>query len=124
MRPSELSKTGSLWGSTGVVPDGVNQGSLGDCWFLAGASAIAEFPDRLKKIVTNSEMSNSGVYEFNFFSKGWPKKVTIDDRLPTIGGAIINTKQGRNGSWWMALMEKAYTKMNVNYFNIKGGSAE
>jgi len=54
-RPSELVKDGqpSLWGSQGVLPAGVNQGSLGDCWFMASAAAIAETPERIMKIFTN-----------------------------------------------------------------------
>jgi len=42
----------SLWGSKGVRPDGIRQGMLGDCWMLAAASALGEFPDRVKKIFT------------------------------------------------------------------------
>lgn len=33
----------SLWGKKGKpIPNGVSQGSLGSCWFLASASALAE----------------------------------------------------------------------------------
>ena len=49
-RPSEIQTSGSpsLWGSTGKpVPNGVSQRSLGDCWFLAAASALAEVPVRV-----------------------------------------------------------------------------
>jgi hypothetical protein len=48
-RPGELTKDGppSLWGSKGVLPAGVNQGSLGDCWFMSSAAAIAETPERI-----------------------------------------------------------------------------
>ena len=52
----------SLWGSKGVLPDGVVQGSLGDCWFLAAASALAEHPERIHKIFTNTDYSEEGIY--------------------------------------------------------------
>lgn len=39
--------TPNLWGEKGVLPTGTRQGKLGDCWFLAAASAIAEHPDRI-----------------------------------------------------------------------------
>jgi hypothetical protein len=48
----------SLWGSKGVRPDGVVQGELGDCWFLATMSALAENPDRIKNIFTNNEFTD------------------------------------------------------------------
>ena len=65
-RPTELQKKPSLWGKNGVSPAGVKQGSLGDCWFLASASAIAEYPERIKKIFTNKAYPKSGIFEFNF----------------------------------------------------------
>lgn len=40
----------SLFGAEGVLPNGVTQGNLGDCWFLASAAALAEFPYRIKRI--------------------------------------------------------------------------
>ena len=32
----------SLWGSTGIRPDDVGQGAIGDCWFISAATAVAE----------------------------------------------------------------------------------
>lgn len=40
-----LPKTPKLWGNLNKpVPNGVRQAGLGDCWFLAAVSAIAEEP--------------------------------------------------------------------------------
>lgn len=38
----------SLFGDDGISNDDIAQGSLGDCWFLSAASAIAEYPSRLQ----------------------------------------------------------------------------
>jgi len=43
----------SLWGSKGILPAGIAQGGLGDCWWMAVASALAEHPERIKKIFSN-----------------------------------------------------------------------
>jgi len=43
---------------------------LGDCWFLAAAAALAEFPDRVKKIFTNKDYSKEGIFEVVFNVKG------------------------------------------------------
>ena len=36
-----------LWGNGGILPAGVRQGGLGDCWFLAVGAALAEHPERV-----------------------------------------------------------------------------
>jgi hypothetical protein len=41
---------------------GVQQGGLGDCWFLASAAALAEYPERIMKIFSNKEYSKEGIF--------------------------------------------------------------
>ena len=72
-RPDEILKSRndnsavSLWGSEGrPQPGGVQQGRLGDCWFLASASALAEYPYRIENIFTNKDVSAEGIYQIEF----------------------------------------------------------
>ena len=53
VRPKDLldGKTPNLWGEKGVLPAGVKQGQLGDCWFLAAASAIANVGPGLGEVI-------------------------------------------------------------------------
>ena len=62
-RPSEMIDNPSLWGSKGVLPAGTNQGLLGDCWMLASAAALAEYPERIMKIFTNTEYDSAGIFQ-------------------------------------------------------------
>ena len=68
----------------GISPDDINQGALGNCWFLAAASAIAEEKGRMEKVFVNegNELNAKGVYSVKFYQLGVPKTVTIDDYLP------------------------------------------
>ena len=43
-------ETPSMWGLEGVIPNAVEQGRLGDAWFLTAATALAEYPERVKKM--------------------------------------------------------------------------
>lgn len=54
-RPSEAETSPSLWGSKGIRPAAINQGGLGDCWFLASIAALGEWPDRVKKLFNGQE---------------------------------------------------------------------
>ena len=51
--PRELEMCPSLWGEFGVLPQGVIQGPVGDCWLLAAAASVAEYPERIKRIFVN-----------------------------------------------------------------------
>lgn len=61
------------------IPNGVAQGELGDCWFLAGASAVAEVPHRITDIIENDSYSKNGIFRVNFFSKNQWIGINIDD---------------------------------------------
>jgi len=51
-RPTNMypKKAPSLWGEKGLQSHGLRQGLLSDCWLLGAAAAIAEHPERLKKV--------------------------------------------------------------------------
>ena len=58
----------SLWGD-GFSHEDINQGAIGNCWFLAAASAVAEKPERMAKIFQNSDkdLNRQGLYFMNFW---------------------------------------------------------
>lgn len=94
---------------------------LGDCWFLSAASSLAEYPERIEKIFTNSDYSAEGIFRVELFRNGEPFYEVVDDRLPMYWGQPINSNAGLSGSFWLVILEKAYAKMNVNYANLNGG---
>ena len=95
---------------------------LGDCWALGAASALAEYPERIKAIFDNEEASIEGIYRLTLYYRGQPVKIIVDDRLPIWNGnEPINAKKSRNNAWWYTIVEKAMAKMFVNYSNLSGG---
>lgn len=108
----------SLWGTSGNPrPEGITQAYLGDCWFLAGASALAEKPERVKRIVWNNSYNKNGAFRFYFWSKDKWHAINVDDKFPIyssgsrrIGLMTHRSKAGK--AMWMPLMEKAYAKLD------------
>lgn len=87
-RPSEMgqgySTTPSLWGDFGKpIPNGIKQMSLGDCWFLAAASAVAEQAERVYRFAHDREYNKNGVFRFYFWVKDAWYGINVDDRLPS-----------------------------------------
>jgi hypothetical protein len=106
----------------------VCQGKLGDCWFLAAAAVIADYPHLFTRVVPDGQsfgMGYTGKFYFNFFRCGQPGQwcpVTIDDRLPTLDGKLLlgsNSKQ--LNEFWPALLEKAFAKFKGGYNQLDGG---
>lgn len=58
----------------------VKQGSLGDCWIMAGLTALSNVPDGLKRICVAYD-TKIGIYGFVFYRDGeWIYSI-IDDKL-------------------------------------------
>lgn len=67
----------------GVEPNDINQGALGDCYFLAALSSLAEFEDRVKDMFVTKEINAAGIYMVKMFINGNEQPVIVDDFLPT-----------------------------------------
>ena len=117
----------SLWGTKGVRPQDIAQGSIGNCWYLAAAAALAEYPDRLERVVEDTKINNQGIYAFHFYALGVPYTQIIDDYLPLKsdtwngGYSTIFGHVGDDKALWGPLMEKAFAKYHGNYEHIIGG---
>lgn len=124
----------------------VNQGGLGNCWFMAGLQSVT-MNKKLMKIVLNPKKNSfkedryDGKFIFRFFNCGSWEEVIIDDLIPCV-------KKGHNGNWqpcyadlsilsgsdigkinkydpnvefWPLLIEKAYAKFCGGYEKLEGG---
>lgn len=117
----------SLWGAHGVRPAAVEQGLLGDCWYLATLGAIAENSTRIHKLFSKADQA-SGVYELQFYMGGTPTKVVIDDQLPQKNYNEWNdlrtqmAHRSDNEAWWVPLAEKAGAKFTGTYENLISGN--
>ena len=73
----------SFWGNSGkAVAEDVLQGQLGNCWFMHGASVVAQKRGRLEKVFHNDELSPNGIYAVDFFVLGVAVTVYVDDIIP------------------------------------------
>ena len=107
----------------------VIQGELGDCYFLSALSALAENPERIKKLFPTLKISDKGVYETQVYLHGDPTKIVLDDYFPfidvegyepQIAFAGIN---GNTNNIWPMLLEKVWAKCNLSYEDITAGTS-
>ncbi|KAJ4424141.1 hypothetical protein N0V82_001189 [Gnomoniopsis sp. IMI 355080] len=63
-----------------VLPGDIKQGNLGNCWFVASLTGLANVPDGLKRICVEYD-TKIGIYGFVFYRDGeWIYSI-IDDKL-------------------------------------------
>ena len=121
--------TKPLFASDGPSPDDVRQGYVGDCWYLATLSAIANAnPNAIRQAVVEL---GDGTYAVQFEKyDGSAVFVRVDGDLPTSSwGGMQYAELGRQDSLWVAIMEKAYVcfaanrdgDVVANYADLDGG---
>eukprot|EP00755_Sulcionema_specki_P033693 Sspe_Gene.20635::Locus_7590_Transcript_1_1_Confidence_1.000_Length_2012::g.20635::m.20635/K08582/CAPN15; calpain-15 len=103
-----------------IDPNDINQGALGDCWFLCCLAMLAEFPDGVRSLF--KEADHYGV-EVTLCVDGWWSDVVIDTYIPChpeSGEPLYARSNGREH--WVTLLEKAYAKVKGSYGALIGGN--
>lgn len=132
----------------GVDPQDIQQGRLGDCWFLAAIATVVNIPGLIESLCVERN-EKAGVYGFIFFRDGeWVSEV-VDDRLflcnpeyhmasPELKMAFKSEKKYNNAmrhgsdalhyakcnesnETWLPLLEKAYAKAHGDFGSLEGG---
>lgn len=127
LRPYEISSYPKFMVNK-FEPSDIDQGELGNCWFLSALASIASNQELISKIVDFNQTcmgpSYTGKFKFNFYKNNSLITVEIDDRLPVYGGTT-QLKYCRNHSepdeYWVCLLEKAYAKFKGGYDKLDGG---
>ena len=114
-----------------IDPNDVKQGSLGDCYLIAGMAAVARADPQL--IADLIKDNGDGTYDVTLYIRpsrtGYPRKVvkTVDSRLavkssgsPVYAG-VGDEKDGKQ-EIWTALIEKTLAQHKSSYDLISGGN--
>jgi hypothetical protein len=112
----------SLWGSGPVAGD-VNQGEVGDCYFVASLAAFAGVkPSMLQESAVDL---GDGTFAVQFFQGGAPVYVRVASDF-AVGGfsGYKFAHPGSNNTIWAAVMEKAFCYFRTGdniYASISSG---
>ena len=102
-------------------PDDIQQGSLGDCYYLACLAAMAEYPERVRARFINKSINKSGIYGVVLYISGEEHVIIVDDLVPCWQGGSPICCKFRNDKLWVILMEKVWAKMHGSYVRTWGG---
>ncbi|XP_060688066.1 calpain-5-like [Hemiscyllium ocellatum] len=129
-RPQELCESPRLF-VDGISSHDLNQGQLGNCWFVAACSCLALRDNLWQKVIPdwkkqdwNPKKPNNyaGIFHFRFWRFGEWIHVVVDDRLPTMDEKLLFCHSSSKEEFWSALLEKAYAKLAGCYEALDGGN--
>ena len=116
-----------------IDPNDVEQGSLGDCYFVAQLAAQAKTnPGRIKDLIKDN---GNGTFTVTLHLKDaaqpWKRVATpivVDGQFPQKDGGVAYAKPGDRGSTgpelWVMLIEKAFAKHSGSYELIRGSKTK
>ena len=124
-RPEEVYGKGHFCVFARVEASDVTQGALGNCYFLAALSALAENPHRVKQMFHTKTVTESGAYAVKLYVNGEPIDVVIDDHFPYDSrpekDCWFFSRDTTENEIWVQILEKAYAKIFGSYEVIEGG---
>lgn len=119
-----------------IDPNFIQQGELGDCYFLSALSRIANQPDLVKSLFDTDQPAfilgeeedsiniKCGAVVVYFHAFGRETPVLIDTLIPFKRGTRtprFSHPTDLKVSPWFCLVEKAYAKLNGSYAGITSG---
>ena len=107
----------------GISSHDIYQGHIGDCYFLCSLSAIAEYPERIRRLLLTKKKNTKGIYAVAVCYCGVWKKVHLDSYFPLMDGKELFGAHSDQAELWVLLLEKAYAKMFSGYWNIGHGGS-
>ena len=96
----------ALFGASGPSKDDINQGVMGDCYFLASCAEVAAMnPTHIESMFSNN---GNGTYGVRFYYDGAPEYVTVNMSLAD-GGKLFN----KAPDIWASLAETAWAEFQA-----------
>lgn len=106
----------------------LDQGYLGNCWFIAAVSMITQRPLIFQHVIPadqsfDKDKNYNGLFHFRFWQFGKWYDVVVDDLLPVFsdGRLVFCSNNTQPNEFWSCLCEKAYAKLSWSYEGLDAG---
>lgn len=86
-----------------IGPNDIQQGKLGDCYFLAGLAALVERPDRISNLFLTRELNQQRYFSVKMLYKGKWMTVCMDEYIPWYNNMPAFSRANQ-GELWVILL--------------------
>ncbi|KAL4453070.1 hypothetical protein ABPG74_015301 [Tetrahymena malaccensis] len=104
-----------------IAPQDIEQGQLGDCYFLSAVSSLAQEPQRILNLFITRIKNNIGMYCVRFCFDGEWTAVYVDDFIPCNRRDTPAFTKASGEEIWVLILEKAWAKLFKSYYSIEAG---
>ncbi|KAL4497235.1 hypothetical protein ABPG72_019555 [Tetrahymena utriculariae] len=104
-----------------IAPQDIEQGQLGDCYFLSAVSSLAQEPQRILNLFITRIKNNFGIYCVRICFDGEWTAVYVDDLIPCNRRNTPAFTKAPGEEIWVLILEKAWAKLFKSYYSIEAG---
>merc|ERR1740117_1823698 len=116
--------TFSVIGASGINWNDIQQGALGNCYFLASLAAIAkQQPDIIDNMFVDRDLWSQNIFKTKWFINGKESIVTVDNMIPAGERGTFFTHQSPTGEFWTVILAKTWAKIYGNFKAVEGGTS-
>lgn len=112
----------SVWSAAGPSFKDIQQGQLGDCYFLSALASLAQkHPQLIQRAFVNKNKWAEGVYTTRWLLNGREALVKVDNKIPGNKWGPFFAQPSEAGAWWTAIMEKSWSKIYGSFKMVENG---
>lgn len=106
-----------------IKSEDANQGYLSNCYLISSISALAEFPNIIRRLFNITKSKSNHIYSVNLCIGGIFQEYLLDGYFPVGKDSRLKFCTSKSNVLWPLLLEKAYAKAFGAYWNIGGAGA-
>ena len=123
MRCSDINGNDLRLFDENIEPQDIKQGTLGDCYYMCALAALAERPDRIKKLFVVHERNPEQCTSIILCKNGVKQLVIVDEFVPCKNGYPTYSR-AKGQETWVLMLEKAWAKIHGSYERIVSGNCQ
>jgi hypothetical protein len=119
---TQLGRPYKIIGAQGVSFDDINQGALGNCYFLAAlASVVSQNPKIIENMFVDRHLWSEGIFKTKWLLQGKESIVSVDNMIPAGDTDTYFTHGSPTGEWWPVVLSKTWAKIFGSFKAVEGG---